>query len=149
MHRLCAILAFTITLSLAEIWTIAADDTDSIKLVTTGRVEKIDTKHKTFQFKFTMDAGDGARRPVQNAPYPGRGGGRRGRGGGFPGRTPFPNAASDNSKEVKVFVSDATRVKGLSNPLQFSDLKSGDHVTITAIHRPHSDELDAQVIVRN
>ena len=149
MRQPSSVLVFTIALYLAGVWSFGADDEDSVKLVATGRIEKIDTKHKTFQFKFTMDPGQGARRPVQNAPYPGRGGGRRGRIGGYPGRSPAPNAAYDNSMEVKVFVSDATRVKGPFNPLQFSDLKSGDHVTVTAIHRPHGDDLDAQVVARN
>lgn len=146
MRKVYAVLAFTIALCFV-VWTAAAEDTDSVKLVTTGRIEKVDTKHKTFQFKFTMDPAEGARRPVQNSPYPGRMGGRRGRMGGYPGTSP-PNAY-DNTKEVKVFVSDATKVKGSFNTIQFSDLKSGDRVTVTAIHRQHGDDLDAQVVARN
>ena len=126
----------------------AADDTDSIKLVTTGQVEKVDTKHKTFQFKFYLDPSQTTRRTPQNSPYPGRMGGRRGRIGGYPGQ-PFPNTPPDNSMEVKVFVSDATRFKGPESSFQFSDLKSGDRITITATHRPKGDDLDAQAVARN
>ena len=146
MRQRSCILVFTIALSLGAVWIAAADDADSVKLVTTGRIDKIDTKHNTFQFKFMMDPEQPVRRPVQNAPYPGRVGGRRGgRIGGYPPR----NTTEDNSKEVKVFVSDATRVKGAFNSMQFSDLKSGDRVTVTATHRPHGDDLDAEVIARN
>jgi hypothetical protein len=127
----------------------AADDSDSVKLVTTGQVEKVDAKRKTFQFKFYLDPSEIARRPVQQAPYPGRVGGRRGRMGGIPGGTPYPNRPPDNSMEVKVYVSDATRFKGFSTSLQFSDLKSGDRVTVTAIHRAKTDDLDAQAVARN
>jgi len=79
MRKGYAVLAFTIALCLSQVWVADADESDSVKLVTTGRIEKIDTKHKTFQFKFTMDPGQGVRRPVQNSPYPGQNGGRRGR----------------------------------------------------------------------
>ena len=127
----------------------AADDSDFVKLVTTGQVEKVDAKHKTFQFKFFLDPSE-IRRPVQPAPYPGgRIGGRRGRMGGYPGGRPYPNTPPDNSMEVKVYVSDATRFRGPGSSFQFSDLKSGDRVTITAIHRAKGDDLDAQAVARN
>jgi hypothetical protein len=129
---------------------VVADDFESVKLVTTGRVEKVDAKHKTFQFKFNLDQpqfGRGAARPY---PYPGgRTGGRRGRLGGYPGGYPrSPNSVPDNTMEVKVFVSEATRLKARTNSLEFSDLKPGDRVTITAVHRGHGDDLDAQVVTR-
>jgi hypothetical protein len=127
----------------------AADDSDAIKLVTTGQVEKVDAKHKTFQFKFYLDPSQVPRRPPQASPYPGRMGGRRGRMGGYPGRRPFPNQPPDNSMEVKVYVSDATRFKGPSSSFQFSDLKPGDRITITATHHAKGDDLDAQAVVRN
>jgi len=120
----------------------ASDDSEGVKLVTTGLVEKVDAKHKTFEFKFYLDQ---PRVTVRQNPYPGGRMGRRGRIGG-PGRT-FP--PPDNSMEVKVFVSEATKLKGPFNALPFSDLKSGDHVTITATHHGHGDDLDAEVVSRN
>jgi hypothetical protein len=72
--------------------------------------------------------------------------GRRGRIGGYPGRN-FP--PPDNSMEVKVFVSEATKLKGPFNAIVFSDLKSGDRVTVTATHHGHGDDLDAEVVSRN
>jgi len=127
---------------------LAGDDSDSVKLVTTGRIEKVDTKHKTFQFKFNLDQPQFGR--VAARPYPGGMGRRRGRIGGYPGGYPRgPNSAPDNTMEVKVFVSDATRLKTATNSLEFSDLRPGDRITITAVHRGHGDDLDAQVVTRS
>jgi hypothetical protein len=121
-----------------------ADDSDFVKLVTTGLVEKVDGKHNSFQFKFYLDPSEVPRRPLP-PPYPGRMGGRRGRIGGYP----YPNRPLDNSMEVKVYVSEATLFKGPAGSFQFSDLKSGDRVTLTATHHPKGDDLDAQAVARN
>jgi hypothetical protein len=121
----------------------ASDDSEGVKLVTTGLVEKVDAKHKTFEFKFYLDQ---PRVTVRQNPYPGGRMGRRGRIGGYPGRN-FP--PPDNSMEVKVFVSEATKLKGPFNAIVFSDLKSGDRVTVTATHHGHGDDLDAEVVSRN
>src|SRR5215470_7520765 len=83
-----------------------ANDSDNIKLVTTGQITSVDAKHNTFQFKFRLDQ-PGFNRAA-NRQYPGgrrQGGigGRHGRIGGYPGR---PGGLADDMKEVKVFVSD-------------------------------------------
>jgi hypothetical protein len=128
----------------------AGDDAENVKLVTSGRIEKIDTKHKTVQFKFLLDPQHPVR-VVRQQPYPGRRGGmggRRGRIGGYPGGQ-GPVLVQDNSKEVKLFISEATKLKERSTDLQFSDLKAGDRVTITATHRGKGDDLNAWVIARD
>jgi hypothetical protein len=122
----------------------AADDSDFVKLVTTGQVEKVDARHNTFQFKFYLDPSEVPRR-TSPPPYPGRMGGRRGRIGGYP----YPNRPPDNSMEVKVYVSEATRFKGHSSSFQLSDLKPGDRITVTGTHHPKGDDLDAQAVARN
>ena len=41
----------------AGLWNVYAgsNDSEGVKLVTTGLVEKVDAKHMTFQFKFYLD----------------------------------------------------------------------------------------------
>jgi hypothetical protein len=122
-------------------------DTENVKIVTTGEVRKIDDKEKTFQFKFKLDQPT-AYRGQQPA---GRRGGVYGRRrGGYPGgnRAPVP-AAVDDTKEVKVFTSTGTTFKDTKGDLQFSDLKKGDRITVTAIHRGRGDDIEALAVKRN
>jgi hypothetical protein len=140
-------------LTVTLIWPVAAllaNDADSVKLVTTGQITGIDAKHQTFQFKFRLDQPPQYARPV-GQPYPRRGGigGRPRRGGGYPSRTPNGGQSIDDRKEVKVFTSDATGFKNVAGALQFSDLKTGDQVTLTAIRKGHGDDLEAQIVTRH
>jgi len=122
-------------------------DTENVKVVTTGEVRKIYDKEKTFQFKFKLD---------QPVPYRGqqpnsrRGGVYGRRRGGYPGgnRAPVPSAV-DDTKEIKVFTSTATTFKDTKGDLQFSDLKKGDRITVTAIHRGRGDDIEALAVKRN
>jgi hypothetical protein len=133
-----------------------ATDSEYIKIVTTGEIRKIDDKNKTFQFKFSLDPapslnrGRGTTQP-QGGGRPGGIGGRRRGGIGYPGgnRFPAPVAADDNTKEVKVFTSDATSVKDSKSDLHFSDLKKGDRVTVTAIHKGKGDDIEAIAVKRD
>ncbi len=123
-------------------------DTENVKIVTTGEVRKIDDKDKTFQFKFKLDQPPSSNRP-QQSPI-GRGGGRRRGGIGYPGgnRAPVP-AAVDDTKEIKVFTSTVTTFKDTKGDLQFSDIKKGDRITVTAIHRGKGDDIEALAVKRN
>jgi hypothetical protein len=132
----------------------SANDTDNIKLVTTGQIKSIDTKHKTFQFIFRLDDRPQLNRGQNRPPFSGppRRGGGRGRIGGYPGRTqPRPNGGGTvvEAKEVKVFVSDVTAFKNSGSSLQLSDLKNGDRITITAIRKGRGDDLIAQTVTLN
>jgi hypothetical protein len=122
-------------------------DTENVKIVTTGEVRKIDDREKTFQFKFKLD------QPAyrQQQPVGRRGGvyGRRRGGGGYPGGNRAPVPAADDTKEVKVFTSTATTFKDTKGDLQFSDLKKGDRITVTAIHRGRGDDIEALAVKRN
>jgi hypothetical protein len=130
-------------------------DTENVKIVTTGEIKKIDDKNKTFQFKFNLDLPPFVNRgpvnqPPQGGGRPGGMGGRRRGGIGYPGGNRYPApAAVENSKEVKVFTSDSTSLKDSNATLRFSDLKKGDHVTVTAIHKEHGDDIEALVIKRD
>jgi hypothetical protein len=122
-------------------------DSEYIKIVTTGEIRKIDDKNKTFQFKFNLDQAPTVRPQPQTRP--GGIGGRRRGGIGYPGGNRFPApTAEDNSKEVKVFTSDATSVKDGKSDLHFSDLKKGDRVTVTAIHKGKGDDIEAIAVKR-
>ena len=116
----------------------APSDTENVKLVTTGEVRKIDTKSKTFQFKFRLD------QPISRPQaYPSVGG-RRGYGRrGYP-----PAGPVDDSMEVKVFVSEGTRL-GFNDSLHFADFKVGDRVTVTGFRKGRGDDLEALAVVRN
>jgi len=122
-------------------------DTENVKIVTTGEVRKIDDKEKTLQFKFKLDQPSAYR---GQQPLGRRGGVYGRRRGGYPGgnRAPVP-AAVDDSKEVKVFTSTATTFKDTKGDLQFSDLKKGDRITVTAIHRGRGDDIEALAVKRN
>jgi hypothetical protein len=129
-------------------------DSEYIKIVTTGEIRKIDDKNKTFQFKFSLDPAPSVNRARGIPPgggRPGGIGGRRRGGIGYPGgnRFPAPAAPDDNSKEVKVFTSDATSVKDGKSDLHFSDLKKGDRVTVTAIHKGKGDDIEAIAVKRD
>ena len=120
-------------------------DTENVKIVTTGEVRKIDDKEKTFQFKFKLD------QPAYRGQQPiGRRGGVYGRRrGGYPGGNRAPVPAADDTKEVKVFTSTATTFKDTRGDLQFSDLKKGDRITVTAIHKGRGDDIEALAVKRN
>ena len=123
-------------------------DTENVKIVTTGEVRKIDDREKTFQFKFKLDQPPAYSRA--QLPPIGRGGGRRRGGMGYPGgnRTPIPPAA-DVTKEIKVFTSTTTTFKDTKGDLQFSDIKKGDRITVTAIHRGRGDDIEALAVKKN
>jgi hypothetical protein len=147
--RVSIISAFLFGFWLASPAVSLPNDAENIKLVTTGQVSNVDAKHKTFQFKFRLDQPSGFNRPVNRYPAGRRGGigGRRGRIGGYPGRPGIP--VPDDMKEVKVYVSEGTGFKDSSGALQFSDLKAGDRITLTATRKGHGDDLEAQVVHRN
>jgi hypothetical protein len=120
------------------------DDSDRIKIVTSGEVRKIDLKKKTFEFKIDLDQPVGFVRPANRNPGPVGRGGRRGPYGRGPyGRGPVRVPAPETSIEVKVYVSERTLLKQGAGTLNFSDLKNGERVSVTGIHRGRSDDIDA------
>ena len=149
------VLAGALIVAAAPLIHAQSTDSEYIKIVTTGEIRKIDDKNKTFQFKFSLDPPPSINRgrgtqPPQGGGRPGGIGGRRRGGLGYPGgnRTPQPQVV-DNSKEVKVFTSDATSVKDGRSDLHFSDLKKGDRVTVTAIHKGKGDDIEAIAVKRD
>jgi hypothetical protein len=124
---------------------------ESVRIVATGEVRKVDQKNKTFQFKITLDRAErgGLSRPGGGTSGgqrpPGRGGGGRRGGGPVGGRTPRPPATGGqpDSIEVKVFVSTNTVIRGDHEGFNFTELKSGQHVSVTAIHKGSGNDLDA------
>jgi hypothetical protein len=118
-----------------------------VRIVTTGEIRKVDQKNKTFQFKITLDRAprNGYNRGGNTGRGPGRGGGRR--GGRFP--APIPSSASQpDSIEVKVFVSPGAVIRGDQTAFNFSDLKAGDHVSVTGIHKGTGNDIEAIEIQR-
>jgi len=146
-----AFAALVLTIFVTGIAGAQEKDSEYVRLVTSGEIRKVDQKNKTFQFKITLDrpSRGGYNRPGGNpgGRGPGRGGGRRGGGGRFP--APFPNAATQpDSIEVKVFVSPSTVVRGDQTEFNFSNLKAGDHVSVTGIRRGSGNDIDAVEIQR-
>jgi len=142
-----------IAISLRSVYGAPNDDDANVKLVTTGQIQKVDAKNKVFQFKFRLDQPQLNRGGVSRPFPPGGGrrggiGGRRGRIGGYP-RGPQREPVPNDSMEVKVYTSEATKFKDSANALHFSDLRAGDRVTITATHHGHGEDLNAVTIVRN
>jgi hypothetical protein len=122
--------------------------TENVRIVATGEVRKVDAKNKTFQFKITLDRAQrgGFNRPGGNPGQrqPGRGGGGR-RGGPIGGRAPSPpvSGGQSDSIEVKVFVSSNTEIRGDHEGFNFSNLKSGQHVSVTGIHKGSGNDVEA------
>jgi hypothetical protein len=130
---------------LTGLWSIAVlgaenKDTDNVRIVTTGEIIKIDAKKKTFDFRITLDSFPTGGR--YGGGYPGRRGGRMG------GRGQFPGPGRSNGRyvpvlEVKVFTSDRTSFRLESNSSEFSLLRVGERVSITAVHHGKYNDIDA------
>jgi hypothetical protein len=157
LRGVLGVLAGALIVAAAPLIHAQTTDSEYIKIVTTGEIRKIDEKNKTFQFKFSLDPppsinrGRGTQSP-QGGGRPGGVGGRRRDGIGFPGgnRFPAPAEPDDNSKEVKVYTSDSTSLKDASkSDIHFSDLKKGDRVTVTAIHKGKGDDIEAIAVKRD
>ena len=108
-----------------------AQESEHVKIVTTGQIRKLDAKKKVFELMITLDA-----MPPQRS---NRGGGRGGRGGrgGFPGGQPQGRGGQEPIPvvESKVFVTDRTT---FSNG-DFDKLRIGQRVTVTGIHKGKSE----------
>ena len=114
--------------------------TENVRLVATGEIRKVDQKSKTFQFKITLDRPTfgGYGRGGGNPGGPGGRGGAGRRGGGrYPGGAPDRPTVQGipESIEVKVFVSPNTVIRGDQEGFNFSNLKMGQHVSVTGIHK--------------
>jgi hypothetical protein len=154
LRGILGVLAGALIVAAAPLIHAQTTDSEYIKIVTTGEIRKIDDKNKTFQFKFSLDPPPSINRGrgTQAGGRPDGIGGRRRGGVGFPGgnRFPVPAEPDDNSKEVKVFTSDATSLKDASkSDIHFSDLKKGDRVTVTAIHKGKGDDIEAIAVKRD
>src|SRR5436305_302941 len=120
-----------VVIFLAMIWSasvvIGADNNeDNFRIVTTGEILKIDAKKKTFEFRIVLDS----------FPPGGRYGGPRGggRGGRIGGRGRFPETVLYiPTMVVKVFISDRTSLRLANGSADFSLLKVGQRVSVTAV----------------
>src|SRR5215468_5640558 len=88
MRRSGLWIVFLIAIGLRSAYGAPNDGEANVKLVTTGQIQKVDAKNKTFQFKFRLDQPQYNRAGARPFP-PGGGrrggiGGRRGRIGGYP-----------------------------------------------------------------
>jgi hypothetical protein len=132
---------------LVGIWSMAAlavenKDADNVRIVTTGEIIKIDSKKKTFDFRITLDSFPRGGR--YGGGYPGGRGGRMGGRGRFPGQYPGRgNVQYVPVLEVKVFTSDRTSFRLENNSSDFSLLKVGERVSITAVRHGKNNDIDA------
>jgi hypothetical protein len=124
---------------------------ENVRIVATGEIRKVDQKNKTIQFKITLDKEQfgGFNRPGgapggQRPGGRGGGGGRRG-GGPIGGRGPTrpSNAGQPDSIEVKVFVTPNTVIRGDHEVFNFSNLKTGQHVSLTGVHKGTGNDIEA------
>ena len=125
---------------------------DTLRLVVTGEIRKIDTKKKNFEVKVTVDNGPAGYRQQPRSAPPRGGMGRRGGMGGRRGGMgyPPPNQPQTSTIDVKVFATEQTVLKDHERnvPITFDTLKNGVHVTVTAVHRGTGHDVDALQISR-
>ena len=119
----------------------ADNESDNVRLVTTGEILKIDAKKKTFEFRVSLDS-------FPRGGYRGRrgGSGRMGGRGRFPGGYPGGgrgNPQSSPTLDVKVFTSERTSLRLENNSSDFNRLKVGERVTLTAVHHGKGNDVDA------
>ncbi len=144
------LIATTILLNIPWTVVVAADESsENVRLVTTGEILKVDTKNKTFEFRIVLDASF-----RRGGGYGGRNSGRRSGGmggrGRFPGR--FPGGLPGNGPyvptlDIKVFTSEKTSLRVGGDSPDFSRLRPGERVTITAVHHGKGNDVDAIEVV--
>jgi hypothetical protein len=103
-------------------------DTESIRIVTTGQIRKIDARKKTLEFWVFLDS---------MPPRLGRGG--RGRRGGYP--QPPANRGGQEPPPVvttKVFITQRTVFRKGDGPGDFAQLRIGQRVTLTGVRKGKS-----------
>ena len=123
---------------------------DTLRLVVTGEIRKIDPKKKTFEVKVTVDNGPVGYRQQPRSGSPRGGMGRRGGRRGGMGYPPPNQAPQTSTIDVKVFATEQTVLKDHERnvPIGFDSLKNGVHVTVTAVHRGTGHDVDALQISR-
>jgi hypothetical protein len=108
---------------------VLGQDTESIRIVTTGQIRKIDARKKTLEFWVFLDS---------MPPRMGRGGRGR-RGGGYP--QPPPSRGGQESPPVvttKVFITQRTVFRKGDGPGDFALLRIGQRVTLTGVRKGKS-----------
>jgi hypothetical protein len=121
----------------------ASQANDSVRIVTSGVILKIDAKKKTFQFRITLDAF-----PRGFGGYGGRGR-NGGRGGPFPRSRGSVNPQGIPVVDVKVYVSQKTTLKSQGEGLVFAALRVGDRISLTGVHKGKGTDIDAIEIDRS
>jgi hypothetical protein len=106
---------------------VLGQDTESIRIVTTGQIRKIDARKKTLEFWVFLDS---------MPPRMGRGGrGRRG------GPQPPPNRGGQEPPPVvttKVFITQRTVFRKGDGHGDFAQLRIGQRVTLTGVRKGKS-----------
>src|SRR5262245_12969338 len=126
MRRLVVIASLLIAAAAA----VSGQDTESIRIVTTGQIRKIDARKKTLEFWVFLD---------WMPPRMGRGGRGR-RSGGYPAQPP-PNAGGQDAPPVvttKVFITQRTVFRKGDSPGDFTQLRIGQRVTLTGVRKGKS-----------
>ena len=109
---------------------VLGQDTESIRIVTTGQIRKIDARKKTLEFWVFLDS------MPPRVPR----GGRARRGGGYPAQ-PSPNRGGAEPPPVvttKVFITQRTVFRKGDGPGDFAQLRIGQRVTLTGVRKGKS-----------
>ena len=125
MRRL-VVIASLLMISAAAV---LGQDTESIRIVTTGQIRKIDSRKKTLEFWVFLDS---------MPPRTGRGG--RSRRGGYPAQPPANRGGAEPPPVVttKVFITQRTVFRKGDGPGDFAQLRIGQRVTLTGVRKGKS-----------
>src|SRR5262245_28518126 len=126
MHRLVVIAALLMIAAAA----VLGQETESIRIVTTGQIRKIDARKKTLEFWVFLDS-----MPPRMAR-----GGRGRRGGGYPPPPPTNRGGQEPPPVVatKVFITQRTVFRKGDGPGEFAQLRIGQRVTLTGVRKGKS-----------
>jgi hypothetical protein len=105
---------------------VLGQDTEAIRIVTTGQIRKIDARKKTLEFWVFLDS----------MPPRGGRGGRGRRGAGYP--SPPPDRGGQEPPPVvatKVFITQRTVFRKGDGPGDFAQLRIGQRVTLTGVRK--------------
>ena len=121
------LIATLLTISAAAV---LGQDTESIRIVTTGQIRTIDARKKTLEFWVFLDS---------MPPRMGRGGRGR-RGGSYPAPPPTNRGGAEPPPVVttKVFITQRTVFRKGDGPGDFAQLRIGQRITLTGVRKGKS-----------
>jgi hypothetical protein len=118
------------TLLIISAAAVLGQDTESIRIVTTGQIRTIDARKKTLEFWVFLDS----------MPPRMRRGGRGRRGGSYPAPPPTNRGGAEPPPVVttKVFITQRTVFRKGDGPGDFAQLRIGQRVTLTGVRKGKS-----------